>query len=181
MNTINQDKNSTKGRKWKQISEKERYQIETLIRAKQRPSEIAQQLGYSMRTIDQELARGLETQLTSEYAYAQRHCAGAGQRIQETRAHNKGRGLKIGDDHALVKAVTYLIVQKKYAPDAAVIRYRRETGNEVSICTKTLCHYIERGLLTRIELTDLPRKRRVGKKKAPAAPASASATKGLTV
>ena len=164
---MGQRKNSTSSEKWKQLSEKERYQIEALIRAKRKPAEIAQQLGYSKRTIEREIARGTVTQMTSGYEYVQRYCADAGQRVHETRAHNKGRGLKIGHDHALVKAVTHLIVNEKYSPDAALVRYREETGTKVSICTKTLYHYIERGLLAGIELTDLPRRRRAGKKKEP--------------
>ena len=157
---MGQGKNSTSKGKWKQINEKERYQIEALARAKRRPAEIAQQLGYSRRTIERELKRGTVQQQTSEYVFVQRYCADAGQRVHEERAGNKGRSLKIGHDHALVKKVTHLIVREHYSPDAALARYRRETGNEGSICTRTLYHYIERGLFAGIELTDLPRKRR---------------------
>ena len=164
---MGQGKNSTSAGKWKQLGEKERYQIEALIRAKRTPAEIARQLGYSKRTIERELARGTVTQLTSGYEYVLRYCADAGQRIHEARAHNKGRGLKIGYDHALVKAVTHLIVKEKNSPDAAVLKYRKETGSEGSICTRTLYHYIERGLFAGIELTDLPRKRRTGARKEP--------------
>ena len=164
---MGQGKNSTSAGKWKQLSEKERYQIEALIRAKRTTAEIARQLGYSKRTIERELARGTVTQLTSGYEYVLRYCADAGQRIHEARAHNKGRGLKIGYDHALVKAVTHLIVKEKYSPDAALLKYQKETGSEGSICTRTLYHYIERGLFAGIELTDLPRKRRTGARKEP--------------
>ena len=164
---MGQGKHSTSAGKWKQLGEKERYQIEALTRARRRPAEIAQLIGYSKRTVERELSRGTVTQMTSEYEYVQRYCADAGQRVHEVRAHNKGRGLKIGHDHALVTAVTHLIVQEKYSPDAALVRYRKEAGSEGSICTKTLYHYIAWGLFAGIELTDLPRKRRTGKKKEP--------------
>lgn len=162
---MGQKEHNTRTRKWKQLGEKERYQIEALIRAKRSPAEIAQQMGYSKRTIEREMQRGTVTQQSYDYRFEQRYCADAGQRVHEQRAHNKGRGLKIGYDHALVKAVTHLIVQEKYSPDAALLRYQRETGKKGSICTKTLYHYIEWGLLAGIELTDLPHKRRAGKKK----------------
>ena len=157
---MGQEKNSTGKGKWKQLGEKERYQIEALVRARRSGAEIAQQLGYSKRTIEREMQRGTVQQQTSEYEFVLRYCADAGQRVHEERASNKGRSLKIGHDHALVKSVTRLIVEEHHSPDAALARYRKETGREGSICTKTLYHYIDLGLLAGIELTDLPRKRR---------------------
>lgn len=133
--------------------------MEALIRAGRSKGEIAQQLGYSKRTIEREQKRGAVQQQTSEYKFVLRYCADAGQRIHQQRSSNKGRGLKIGYDHALVEVVTRLIVQQHYSPDAALAKYRQETGKKGSICTKTLYRYIERGLLAGIELENLPRKR----------------------
>ena len=161
VNTMGQIKNSTNKGKWKQLGEKERYQIEVLVGAGRSKAEIAQQMGYSRRTIERELKRGTVRQLTSEY-----DCADTGQRVHDIRASNKGWRLKIGHDHALAKRMTQLIVQEHYSLDVALARYRRETGKEGGICTKTLCHYIERGLLAGIELDNLPQKRRGTEKQA---------------
>lgn len=156
---MGQENNNTSGRKWEQLNERKRYQIEALYRAGERTTKIAEQLGCSKRTIERELQRGTVTQQTTEYKFIPRYCADAGQRIHEYRASNKGRGLKIGHDHKLVNAVTHYIVQEHYSPDAALARYRKETGHKGSICTKTLYNYIACGLLAGIELENLPRKR----------------------
>lgn len=178
---MGQGQNSTSKRKWKQLGEKERYQIEALIRARRSESEIAQQLGYSKRTIEREVKRGTVQQQTSEYQFVLRYCADAGQRVHDERASNKGRGLKIGHDHALAARVTQLIVKEHYSPDAALARYRRETGNEGSICTKTLYHYIEWGLLAGIELDNLPRKRRRTTKQAQHRRVALTNTRGRSI
>ena len=156
---MGQEQDSTKGRKWEQLDERKRYQIEALDRAGKSPAEIASQLGYSKRTIERELKRGSVVQQTYAYEFVRRYCADAGQRVHAEHASKKGRGLKIGHDHMLAEKVTELIVQEHYSPDAALARYRKETGNEGSICTKTLYNYIEWGLLAGIELENLPRKR----------------------
>ena len=178
---MGQGKNNTSRRKWKQLGEKERYQMEALVRARKSKAEIAQLLGYSKRTIEREMQRGTVQQQTSEYEFVLRYCADAGQRVHEERASNKGRSLKIGHDHALVKGVTRLIVQEHYSPDAALARYRKETGREGSICTKTLYHYIEWGLLAGIELTDLPRKRRRTTKEGPHRRVALTNTRGRSI
>ena len=54
VNTLGQEKDTTKRRKWEQFGEKERYQMEAPVRARRSIAEIAQQLGYSKRTIKQE-------------------------------------------------------------------------------------------------------------------------------
>lgn len=154
MNTTGQEKDSTRA-EMETAGRKERYQIEALAQAKWKASEIAKQLGYSKRTIERELARGTVTQMTSEYKHVRRYwcgCGDAGQRVHEMWAHNKGRGLKIGYNHAQVQAVTHLIAQEHYALDTALAKYRKQTVTKASICTKTLYHYIEWGLLAGIEL-----------------------------
>ena len=51
----------------KHLKEKDRYQIEGLLKAKKKAREIAEIIGCSKRTIEREINRGQVTQLTSEY------------------------------------------------------------------------------------------------------------------
>ena len=76
--------------KKKHLREKERYQIEALLKAKRKPKEIAEIIGCSKRTIEREIQRGKVTQLTSEYEYVQVYKADAGQRVHDERARTRG-------------------------------------------------------------------------------------------
>jgi len=51
---MDQGQDTTERKKWKQISEQERYQIEALLKAKHSIKEIAQQLGRDRRSIQRE-------------------------------------------------------------------------------------------------------------------------------
>ena len=61
---MSQEQNSTKRRKWKQISEQERYQIEALLKAKLSIQEIAKQLGRDRRTLRPSIPARNVTQVT---------------------------------------------------------------------------------------------------------------------
>ena len=54
---------TTSKRKWKQLTEKDRYHLEAYFNAGMRTQEIAERMGYSKRTIERERALGLTEQL----------------------------------------------------------------------------------------------------------------------
>ena len=83
---MSQQEYSTKSCEKKHLKEKERYQIEALVRAKKEVKEIAEIIGCSRRTIERELKRGKVVQLTSEYEYVEVYKADVGQRVHEERA-----------------------------------------------------------------------------------------------
>jgi len=156
---------TTKQRKWKQIQNWERNQIEALLRANHTIGEIARQLGRDRRTIQREKARGTVGQLDSEYRDVLRYFSDVGQRVAGDRAANKGRALKIGYNHALCRELERLIVGERYSPDAA-LGWLRQHGQPgiVTICTRTLYRYIDCELFAGISNKDLPVKR-TGKKR----------------
>ena len=51
---------STKARHWEQIDEEKRYQIEELLKARQKKGKIAKLLGMSERTIEYNKVRNFE-------------------------------------------------------------------------------------------------------------------------
>lgn len=157
---MDQEQCNTSKRKWKQISEHERYQIEILDRELTPPHEIGRLLGRDRRTIERELARGRVEQRDYEWRARRSYCADAGQRVAERNAANKGRPLKIGYDHKLVRYIEEKIGKEKYAPDA-VIGEIKAKGLQFStrLCTKTLYNYIDRDLFLSISNKDLPVKR----------------------
>jgi transposase, IS30 family len=161
---MGREQNNTKRRKWKQISEQERYQIEALLKAKHSVREIAEQLGRDRRSIQREKARGLVEQVDYLWRERRMYFADVSQRRSEEREVNKGRPLKIGHNHTLCRELERLIVTERYSPDAALgwLRQHGQSGL-VTICTKTLYRYIDCELFVGISNKDLPVKRE-GKK-----------------
>ena len=162
---MGQGQDSTTRRKWKQVSEQERYQIEALLKARHSVREIAQLLGRDRRTIQREKKSGTVQQLDGSYRDVWRYFGDAGQRVAQERAANKGRPLAIGHNHALCNELERLIVKERYSPDAA-LGWLRQNGPPgiVTICTKTLYRYIDCELFAGLSNKDLPVKREVKKR-----------------
>ena len=163
---MGQEKGNTKGRKWKQLTEGERYKIEALSGQGLTAAGIGGALNPSRdrRTIERELAQGKTTQRNSDWTDREVYLADVGQRKHEEKAKNKGRGLKIGNDHELARYLEEKIVEEKWSPDAAIGAIGAQ-GLEFSvrICTKTVYNMIEAGMFYRISNDDLPMKK--GKKR----------------
>ena len=156
---MSQEKDSTRRKKWKQLQNWERNQIEALLKAKHSIREIAELMKRDRRTIQREKARGMVKQLDGEYREVYRYFSDTGQRVAEERSGNKGRALKIGYNHELCRELERLIVGEHYSPDAALGWLRRHAKTElVTICTKTLYGYIASGLFAGISNRDLPEK-----------------------
>ena len=157
---MGQKQHNTRARKWKQISERERYQIEILLQSGLTPIEIGKQMGRDRRTIEREIARGSVLQLDTYLREHIRYCADAGQRVHDERVCNKGRPLKIGYDHKLAGHIEKRIGEEKYSPDAVIGEIKAKGLQfEVSICTKTLYNYIDANIFLNITNKDLPVKK----------------------
>jgi len=163
---MGQEKDTTKAGRWKQLSERERYEIEALLKAKKGAVEIAVQLERDRRTIEREIARGSVLQRDSEWREHLVYCADAGQRVAEANASHKGRGLKIGHDHALASYLEEKIGEEKWSPDAA-IGHIAAAGLpfSVTLCTKTVYNMIGRGDFLNLTNKNLPVKRDGKKRK----------------
>jgi IS30 family transposase len=147
------------------LSEKERYQIESLLKARHSPKEIAAQTGRDRRTIEREIARGTVIQRDTELRDMETYLADAGQRRAEENASNKGRGLKIGHDHALARHLEKRIGEDGFSPDAAIGEIKAKGLRfAVTLCTKTVYNMIDRGDFLSVTNKDLPVKK-CGKKR----------------
>ena len=163
---MSQLNNTTKKRSFKHLNERERYQIEILLKDGKKPKEIALILGRHRRTIEREIVRGTVRLMNSDLTYTATYCADVGQRKYEQAAINKGAGLKIGHDHKLASYIEKRIIEYKYSPDAVIGEIRiKGLDFETSICTKTLYNYIDKGIFANISNKDLPVKRNKKKRK----------------
>ena len=163
---MGQKQKSTIAGKWKQLSDRERYEIEALLQSGLTPIEVSRQIGRDRRTIEREIARGSVLQLDTYLQKHIRYCADAGQRVHDERASNKGRLLKIGHDHKLAEYIEKKVGEEKYSPDAVIGEIRAKGLRfEASICTKTVYNYIDKNVFLNITNKDLPVKRDGKKRK----------------
>lgn len=157
---MSQDNCSTKMRKFKHITERERYQIEILLKEKKSPTEISKALRYHKRTIEREISRGMVRLLTSELDYKENYCADSSQRKYDENGSHKGAGLKISNDHKLCRHIENRIIKDRYSPDAVIGEIKvKGLKFKTSICTKTLYNYIDDGVFINLTNKDLPVKR----------------------
>jgi len=159
---MEQNKDNIKARKWQQITERVRYQIEALFSQGLTPERIGMALEpvRDRRTIERELAKGMVIQRNSGWIDKSVYLADAAQRVTDERAANKGRGLKIGHDHKLAKYLEQKIGEEKWSPDAAIGAIKEQGLKfDVSLCTKTVYNMIGRGDFLNITNKDLPVKK----------------------
>ncbi len=164
---MDQRKHNINKKKWKQISEKERYKIEALYEQGLTPLQIGNVLNpkRDRRTIERELKLGMVEQRHTNpsfkkneplYIIEKVYKADAAQMRHYERAANKGRGLKIGNDQKLADYIEKKIKEEKWSPDAIIGRIKAE-GMEFKtmICTKTVYNYIDKGIFRDITNKDL--------------------------
>jgi IS30 family transposase len=155
---MSQLQSNTKTKKWKQLTEKDRYKIEVLTQKRFTAAEIGAALSpqRDRRTIEREIARGQTIQRNSDLTERMVYLADVGQRKHEEAAAGKGRGLKIGHDHKLAHYIEDKIKNEWWSPDA-ILGYIKAEGLyfETSICTKTLYNYIGSGIFGGVSNKDL--------------------------
>ena len=131
----------------------ERIRLEEKLRYKVPVAQIARELGFSQRTIYNEIKRGRYLH-TCDYWDEWRYSAEKGQAVQDQNRQNKGRGLKIGKGRALAAFLEEKILRDKCSPAVALELARRE-GFKTSICVQTLYNYIDAGLFVKLTNADL--------------------------
>jgi len=162
---MGQEHITPKKRSWKQLTEKDRYKIETLLQERLTAKEIAVRLCRDRRTIEREISRGSVVQRDSELRDKIVYMADVGERIHNENASKKGRGLKIGHDHKLAQYLEQKIGKERWSPDAAIGAIKAQGLKfAVSLCTKTVYNMIDRGDFLNLTNKDLPVKRNVKKR-----------------
>ncbi|MFA5676305.1 MAG: IS30 family transposase [Christensenellales bacterium] len=157
---MGQKQNNTRARKWKQLSEGERYKIEALLQAGLTPLEVSRRIGRDRRTVEREIVRGSVIQVDSLWRERLQYCADTGQRKHNEQAANKGRPLKIGHDHRLAEYIEKKIGTEKYSPDAVIGEIKTKGMSfETRLCTKTVYNYIDKRVFLNISNRDLPVKK----------------------
>lgn len=123
------------------LTEKERYTIEVLLKEGYTQREIAKKLGRHYNTIYNEIKRGTIQKLDSELVSYSAYDAYRGQSVNVERGHNKGRGLKIGNNVQLADFIERQVLEARFSPYAALELAKRKSYN-VNFSLRTLYNYI---------------------------------------
>lgn len=142
-------------RKYKHLSEKERFKIEGLLDGGKSVSEIAVLLGRNCSTIHREVRRGTVERLKNSGSWVKRvkkYRANVAQADYSRKCTNRERSLKIGKDRLLEEHIRVRITRDRYSPDAIVGEIKsRGLRFTATICTKTLYNYIDMGIFSGID------------------------------
>lgn len=155
----------------KYFTEKERYQLEILLKKKIPIIQIAKDLDKSRTTIYNEIKRGLVKQIDTHLKSYLVYKADVAQQISIYNQSAKGRQLKLGSDYDFVKIFTDLILNKKYSPYSALQIIKNDYPEiKTKISLSTAYNYIRSHVFMDISSNSLPspRKRQIkreGKKR----------------
>lgn len=157
---------TTKHRKNKHLTIKERAQIEMLLKQGKTKSEIARVIGLPRSTLYNELHRGTVDQMDTNLEVHQEYFADAGQAIYEKHRENSRNPYKFTKAYNFIKHAETEILEKGYSPDVVCGTAKKEKKFDAMVCTKTLYNYIDAGLMKvknidlplRVKIADKPRK-----------------------
>lgn len=144
----------------KYLTERERYVIEFMLSEKHSVKAIAEKLDKCVKTIYNEIKRGMVEMISSELVPYKKYCADFAQRNYIEACKNKGKDLKIGNDLEFVRYVEKMIKDLRYSPVATLADISiKKLVFKTQICFKTLYNYIDKGIFLNISNKDLPVKK----------------------
>lgn len=146
----------------KHFTEKDRYTLEKLLKAKKKVSEIVNILGFSKVSIYAEIKRGTVIQRDSLLNEKKVYLADAGQRESDKAKENMGRPIKLAKDDEFLEEIKYWVKEQKYSPEAAL--YKTENKK---VCKGTLYNYIKSDYIDGLTIYSLPYAKPKKKKKKP--------------
>ena len=150
----------------KYLTERERYQIEVLLKQNTSVQDIAKLLNKARSTIYREIKNGTVELLNHDLTTYKVYLADAGQRIQDERSHNKGKDLKIGNDLELVQFIEKMVLEQKYSPVAILAHIQKNNLQfKTQLCFKTIYNYVHSGIFLNITSNSLPMPRKKMEKK----------------
>lgn len=148
----------------KNITERERTQIETLVRANRTAKEIAAQLHRGVSTIYRELQRGKCECMDYEWRFHKAYGADKAAADAHQKARNRSHDLKLGKDYKLAE---YIEMQMDGKTSPAVIARRiQKQSFSCTVSKNTIYDWIRKGYLNTDE-SKLPQGKTKRKPKAP--------------
>lgn len=138
----------------KYYTDYERVKLETLLNEKKDPKEIAEILGRHYTSVYREINRGTVVLIDTNLKPYKKYCADVGQRKMTEAGHNKGAGLKIGNDYQTLRTAERLIRENRYSPYAVSVELKK-TKARTQLCKGTIYNYIHKGIFLNLSKKDL--------------------------
>jgi len=161
---MGRQKGITHPRKGKHLNRDERIQIEGLLKAKQRPAEIAALLGRDVRTIEREIQKGTVERIHTDLSRSEAYNADRAQDVHDLNATAKGPQLKLGAHYKAAEFIRDQIVEEQCSPE--VVAHRMNVNDHgCTVCAKTLYSYIDQGLIEGVANESLWEKRKRRKRR----------------
>ncbi|GGL61492.1 IS30 family transposase [Sporolactobacillus putidus] len=160
-------KPSTKHRTFTHLNPFQRGQIQALHQEHRSSRDMAREIGCTHQTVLNELRRGTTTQIGPNHQRFQAYFLETGQAVYERNRHHCGRRIKLAAASDFIAyAENKMLSASQWSPDAVCGAAGRDPKwkNKVRVCTRTLYHYIDLGIL-RVTNMDLPDKLRYRTKK----------------
>ncbi|MDN3956207.1 IS30 family transposase [Sporolactobacillus laevolacticus] len=160
-------KPSTKHRTFTHLNAFQRGQIQILHQEHRSSRDIAREIGCTHQTVLNELRRGTTTQIGPNHRRFQAYFPETGQAVYERNRSHCGRRLKLAAASEFVAyAEKKMLSRDQWSPDAVCGSARIDPAwkYKIRICTKTLYHYIDLGIL-KVKNMDLLNKLRYSTKK----------------
>ena len=131
---------------YRHLKWEDRLSIERMLKIKTKPVKIAEALGVCVKTVYNEIERGMCVQQTSDYEFVKRYCADVAERKYQENLRAKGPDIKLGKDFAFAEYIERQIITEKRSPGAALAQIEIDGIKfETSICETTLYNWIYRG------------------------------------
>lgn len=156
--------------KGQHLSLSERIEIQTMKHLGYSNRRIAQHLGRSHATINNEIKRGTASQVkrvNKKQVYTQSYFAETGQAIYDTNRKASRKPYKLYKVKDFLEFATKKIKEDRWSPDTVVGYARVQTlfDRDTSVCTNTLYRYIDEGILDITNMDLLLKLRRNTRKK----------------
>lgn len=170
------------GKHYSQFTERERYQLEALLKAGTPKYKIAKILGKTPKTIYNEIKRGTVEQMNTDLTKKKEYLADRGQQVYRENKSSQGANLKIGSDYKLAEYIENRIINDKYSPNAVLMEIENNPNLhfKTKICKTTLYSYIDKGIFLNLTNKHLPVKKK-GKKQEYKRTVALKNTKGRSI
>lgn len=138
---------TTKRSKFKQLNERNRIEIETLLKQGFNQSQIANHLNVHRSTISREIKRGSITIMTTQLNYSTHYEAVPAQTLYNKRNLNSRKKPKYFQNKDILAQISRIVREKKYSFE--IISGRLKLVNSTTtFSTQTLYNYYHKGLLS---------------------------------
>lgn len=129
-----------------QLQWEDRITVERMLKVNAKPAQIAEALGVCVKTVYNEIKRGMCVQQTSDYEFVERYCAEVAERKYQDNLRAKGPDIKLGRDFAFAEYIEDQIINNKRSPGAALAQIEVDgLAFDTHICETTLYNWIYKG------------------------------------